>query len=51
MLVAALLEGLYPGCEKVTLVLDNLNPLTNGAFYKGFELARARDLVRRIEFC
>ena len=49
--VAALLEGRYAGCEKVTLVLDNLNTHTKGAFYKAFEPARARELVRRIEFC
>ena len=49
--VAALLEGRYAGCEKVTLVLDNLTTHTMGAFYKVFEPARARDLVRRIEFC
>ena len=45
--VAALLEGRYAGCEKVTLVLDNLNTHTKGAFYQAFEPARARDLVRR----
>ena len=28
--VAALLEGRYAGCEKVTLVLDNLNTHTKG---------------------
>ena len=28
--VAALLEGRYAGCEKVTLVLDNLNTHTRG---------------------
>ncbi len=48
--VAALLEGRYAGCEKVTLVLDNLNTHTMGAFYQAFGPARARDLVRRIEF-
>ena len=48
--VAALLEGRYAGCEKVTLVLDNLNTRTKAAFYQAFEPARARDLVRRIEF-
>ena len=49
--VAALLAGRYAGCEQVTLVLDNLNTHTKGAFYKAFEPARARDLVRRINFC
>ena len=49
--VAGLLEGRYADCEKVTLVLDNLNTHTKGAFYAAFEPERARELVRRIEFC
>ena len=43
--VAALLEG---ATRAATLVLDNLNTHTKGAFYKAFEPARARE---RIEFC
>ena len=49
--VADLLEGRYADCGKVTLVLDNLNTHTKGAFYAAFEPERARELVRRIEFC
>ncbi len=49
--VAELLDGRYAGCEKVTLVLDNLNTHTKGAFYAAFEPERARELVRRIDFC
>ena len=49
--VAALLEGRYAGCDKVTLVCDNLNTHTKGAFYEAFEPQRARALVRRIQFC
>jgi len=49
--VARLLEGKYRKCEKVTLVCDNLNTHTLGAFYEKFPPARARELVRRIEFC
>ena len=49
--VAELLEGRHAGCERVTLVSDNLNTHTRGAFYEVFEPARARALVRRIEFC
>ncbi len=49
--VAELLEGRYADCERVTLVCDNLNTHTRGAFYEVFEPARARALVRRIEFC
>jgi hypothetical protein len=46
-----LLEGRYRRCDKVILVCDNLNTHTKGAFYETFEPARARQLVRRIEFC
>ena len=49
--VAGLLEGRYADCEKITLVCDNLNTHTPGAFYEAFEPARARELVKRIEFC
>ena len=48
--VAGLLEGRYADCEQVTLVLDNLNTHTKGAFYEAFEPARAQRLVERIEF-
>jgi len=49
--MARLLEGRYARCEKVILVCDNLNTHTKGAFYEAFEPERARQLVRRIEFC
>lgn len=49
--VASLLQGRYADCEKVTLVCDNLNTHTKGAFYEVFEAEKARQLVRRIEFC
>ena len=49
--VMGLLEGRYADCEKITLVCDHLNTHTKGAFYQVFEPARARELVRRIEFC
>ncbi len=39
--MAALLEGRYADCERVTLVCDNLNTQTKGAFYKVFEPTRA----------
>lgn len=48
--MARLLEGRYRKCEKVILVSDNLNTHTKGAFYEAFPPARARALVRRIEF-
>ena len=49
--MARLLEGRYAACDKVVLVCDNLNTHTKGAFYEAFEPARARALVRRIQFC
>ncbi|HEX4142784.1 MAG TPA: IS630 family transposase, partial [Pirellulales bacterium] len=48
---ARLLDGRYRQCDKVILVCDNLNTHTRGAFYETFRPARARQLVRRIEFC
>lgn len=51
LLIAELLEGRYAQCEKVTLVCDNLNTHTRGAFYEVFEPAKARSLVKRIEWC
>lgn len=49
--VAQLLEGRYADCEQVILVCDQLNTHTKGAFYEVFEPERARQLVRRIQFC
>jgi hypothetical protein len=49
--VAALMDTRYADCEEVTLVCDNLNTHTVGAFYEAFEPARAREYVRRIRFC
>jgi len=51
MEMANLLEGRYAECEQVTVVCDNLNTHTKGAFYEVFEPERARDLVRRLHFC
>ena len=47
--IAGLLEGRYAQCPKVTVVCDNLNTHTKGAFYEVFEPERARQLVRRVE--
>jgi len=49
--MAHLLENRYAACAKVTVVCDNLNTHTKGAFYEAFEPAQARQLVRKIEFC
>jgi hypothetical protein len=48
--VAALLDTRYAG-KRVTLVCDNLNTHTAGAFYEAFDPARARAYVKRIDFC
>ena len=45
-----LLRTRYADAEKVTLVCDNLNTHTRGAFYEAFEAEKARELVRRIDF-
>ena len=49
--VEELLRVRYASVAKVTLVCDNLNTHTKGAFYEAFEPERARSLVRRLEFC
>jgi hypothetical protein len=49
--VAHLMEGRYKKCPTVTLVCDNLNTHTLGAFYEAFPPARARAIARRIHFC
>ena len=48
--MARLLEGRYADCEEVTVVCDNLNTHTIGAFYEVYEPERARSLVRRLRF-
>jgi len=49
--VAQLLETRYAACKQVTIVLDNLNTHTKGAFYEAFEPDRARAYLKRIKFC
>jgi hypothetical protein len=46
--VAELLDTRYADCDPVTLVCDNLNTHTIGAFYEAFAPARARSYVRRL---
>lgn len=47
--VASRLDGPYADCPKVTLVCDNLNTHTQGAFYEVFPPEKAREYVRRLE--
>jgi hypothetical protein len=49
--VERLLRTRYAAAETVTLVCDNLNTHTRGAFYAAFEPERARRLVRQLTFC
>jgi len=48
--VAHLLDSRYAAIEQITLVCDNLNTHTKGAFYEAFPPDKARDCVRRIDF-
>lgn len=49
--VANRLDTRYAHCEHVTLVLDNLNTHTKGAFYEAFDPEQARAYLQRIRFC
>jgi hypothetical protein len=49
--VAHLLDTRYAHCDVVTLVMDNLNTHTKGAFYEAFPPEIARAYLRRLEFC
>ena len=48
--VAHLLDTRYMGVERITLVCDNLNTHTKGAFYEAFAPEKAREYVRRMHF-
>jgi DDE superfamily endonuclease len=48
--VAMILKTNYADAEKVTLVCDNLNTHTKGAFYEAFPPEEARAILRRLEF-
>src|ERR1700722_6528342 len=49
--VAHLLDTRYAHCEQITLVCDNLNTHTKGAFYTAFPPEQARAYIKRINFC
>jgi hypothetical protein len=49
--VAHLLDTRYADCAQITLVLDNLNTHTKGAFYTAFPPEVARTNIKRINFC
>ena len=48
--MASLLDTRYADCGQVTVVLDNLNTHTKGAFYEAFEPDQARAYIKRIHF-
>lgn len=48
--VAHLLDTRYATCDKITLLMDNLNIHTKGAFYEAFEPDVARAYIKRIDF-
>lgn len=49
--VAHLLDTRYVNGEIVTLVMDNLNTHTKGAFYEAFEPDKAKAYLQRLSFC
>ena len=49
--VAHLLDTRYVNGEILTLVMDNLNTHTKGAFYEAFEPAKAKAYLQRLSFC
>jgi hypothetical protein len=48
--MAQLLDTRYARNDLVTLVCDNLNTHTKGAFYEAFKPAQARNYVKRLDF-
>lgn len=48
--IAFIAEQLYPQAEKITLVQDNLSAHQPAALYELFPPARARQILRRLEF-
>lgn len=47
--VEELLRTKYASAERVTLVCDNLNTHTRGAFYEAFPAEKAQELLKRVE--
>jgi len=49
--IEELLRTKYANAEKIILICDNLNTHTRGAFYEAFPVEKAREIVKRIDFC
>jgi hypothetical protein len=47
--IRTLLDGLYPGAERVVLVMDNLNTHNTASLYEAFPPEEARRLAARLE--
>lgn len=45
----AISDEMYPGAEKIVLVMDNLNTHSTGSLYEAFEPEEARRLSERFE--
>ena len=48
--VRQLVEEDFPEAERITLVMDNLNTHAGASLYKAFEPAKARRLLKKLEF-
>lgn len=49
--LAHVLDTHYADCARITLICDNLNTHTKGAFYTAFPPEQARAYLKRINFC
>ncbi len=47
--IRELLDVHYPGAQRITLVMDNLNTHRVASFYEAFEPAEARRLIERLD--
>lgn len=48
--MAYIVEEMYPNAEKVTIIQDNLSAHRKENIYKAFDPARAREIIKKIEF-
>lgn len=48
--IVFLIEGVYAHCEKLTIILDNLNTHDPAAFYQFFPPEKAKALLDKVEF-
>jgi hypothetical protein len=48
--IKSLLDEQYPDCERVSLVMDNLNTHSGASLYETFAPTEALRLLRRLEF-